>query len=83
MDNLQGVAWAGYKGSEGYPMIRHVNEMIERTSRVNGRDPKDVLKGYIHRNMPMYGVGGTAVGAGYLMDPEEEDPLMLRGRGYM
>jgi hypothetical protein len=59
--NLQDVAWAGFKGSEGKPMIEWVNEMIARTARITGKTQKEVLEGFIKGTMPMYGVGGAAL----------------------
>jgi len=55
---FQGIAWAGFKGSEGKPMIVWVNEMIERTSRITGKTPQEVLTGFVRGDMPMYSVGG-------------------------
>jgi hypothetical protein len=75
--NLQDVAWAGFKGSEGKPMIRWVNEMIERTSRVTGKSPAEVLRGLIRGDMPMYGLGaGTVAGGGMLADQEQQPGMM-------
>ena len=56
------VAWAGKKGmKEGKPMIQDVNESIERTSRMTGLTPKEVVKwGIIHSRIPMYGFMGAA-----------------------
>lgn len=73
--NFQDVAWAGFKGSEGKPMIRWVNEMVERTSRVTGKTPQEVLRGFIRGDMPMYGLGGAAA----LGALEEEDPYAQGG----
>lgn len=61
--NFQDVAWAGFKNYEGKPMISEVNEMIERTSRLTGKTPEEVLRGFIRGNMPMYGLlGATTAG---------------------
>ena len=64
--DFQSVAWAGAKGTQGQPMIDHINQMIERTSRINGLPPSEVLKGYINKTMPMFGGAGAAVGADQL-----------------
>jgi hypothetical protein len=56
----QEVAWAGLKGSEGKPMIEHVNESIERTSRLTGASPEEVVReGLVKRLRPMYGGAGV------------------------
>jgi hypothetical protein len=68
--NFQDVAWAGAKGTQGKPMISHVNEAIERTSRVTGLPPQEVVKGWINRRTPMYGMGGGALGGGLLGEDE-------------
>ena len=63
--NFQEVAWAGKKGTKGKPMIQHVNEAIERTARVTGKTPEEVLRdSIIHARSPLY--GGAAVGLGGL-----------------
>ena len=66
---VQDVTWAGakkmregdkYGGSK--PMIKEVNESIERTSRIYGLTPKEVVvQGIIHSRIPMLGIGGAAV----------------------
>jgi|DEB0MinimDraft_10_1074344.scaffolds.fasta_scaffold02242_6 hypothetical protein len=61
--NMQDVAWAGYKGIEGKPMIQFVNEAIERTARLTGRTPDEVARG-IPRGMPLYDAGGGLIAAG-------------------
>jgi hypothetical protein len=66
--NFQDVAWAGAKGTQGKPMIQHVNEAIERTSRVTGLPADQVIKGWVNRRTPMYGMGGGALGGGLLND---------------
>lgn len=62
--NFQDVTWAGLKGTTGKPMIQHVNEAIERTSRVTGKAPQDVVRdSLVRRTHPLYGVGATGLGA--------------------
>lgn len=64
--NFQDVAWAGAKGTSGKPMIQHVNEAIERTARVTGKTPEEVVRdSLVRRTHPLYGVGAAGlVGAG-------------------
>ena len=64
---FQEVAWAGakktkegkrYSGSK--PMIQEVNEAIERTARVTGRTPKEVLEiGIMDSKMPIFSQPGS------------------------
>ena len=72
--NVQDVAWAGAKGVAGKPMMQHVNEAIERTSRVTGKSPRDVLRDSIIRaKSPLYGiVGATALADAYLSQQDNE-----------
>jgi len=64
----QDVMWAGLKGTAGKPMIQHVNEAIERTARITGLSPEEVLRKNLIRKMgPMYGIGAVGLGtAAYL-----------------
>lgn len=63
---LQEVAWGGRKVDrvneyEGKAMIEIVNEAIERTARLTGKSPKEVVrKGIVRGDMPIYGVAATA-----------------------
>jgi hypothetical protein len=62
--NFQDVTWAGLKGTTGKPMIQHVNEAIERTARVTGKAPEDVVRdSLVRRTHPLYSVGATGLGA--------------------
>lgn len=75
--NFQDVAWKGLKGVPGKPMIQHVNEAIERTSRVTGKKPQDVVRDSLVRGThPLYGIGAAGVSAAALAaalrDQEEE-----------
>lgn len=55
--NFQDVTWAGLKGSTGKPMMQHINEAIERTSRVTGKAPQDVVRdSLVRRTNPLYSV---------------------------
>lgn len=70
--NFQDVSWAGAKGTQGKPMIQHVNEAVERTSRVTGMQPEDVVKyGLVRSETPLYSIGGGAIGTGLLFDQED------------
>ncbi len=73
--NLQDVSWAGFKGSEGKPMIEWVNEMISRTSQVTGKTQKEVLEGFVKGNMPMYGAGGAALTLGALQSERKKESM--------
>ena len=66
--NFQDQGWAGVKGIEGKPMIQFVNESIERTSRVTGKTPEQVVKdSLVNAKSPLYslltglGLGGAAL----------------------
>lgn len=55
--NFQDVTWAGLKGSTGKPMMQHVNEAIERTARVTGKAPEEVVRdSLVRRTSPLYSV---------------------------
>jgi hypothetical protein len=64
---FQEVAWAGHKAltnPKGYkvskPMIQIVNEAIERTSRITGVPPEEVVKrALVYGTMPLYGTVGV------------------------
>lgn len=83
--NFQDVAWAGlkslkeeaaakgkgkaYKREAAIPMIEHVNQAIERTSKLTGLPPEEVVKrGLIRSEIPLYGVGAGAIGLPMLRD---------------
>ena len=58
---LQEVAWAGAKkgrtpGYSGTPMIQTVNEAIERTRRVTGLDPSEVVRRMVRAGIPYYAI---------------------------
>ena len=62
--NLQDVAWAGFKGEPGQPMISVINDAIERTHRLTGMPKEEIVRrGLIRKEIPMYGLLG-AVGLG-------------------
>jgi hypothetical protein len=72
--NFQDVAWKGLKGVPGKPMIQHVNEAIERTSRVTGKAPQDVVRDSLVRGThPLYGVGGAGLLGGGLLGYGQDD----------
>lgn len=57
--NFQEVAWKGSKGVPGKPMMSHINDAIERTSRLLGIDPEMVVDlGLVQAKMPVYAEGG-------------------------
>lgn len=59
--NMQDVAWAGFKNMEiPMPMIKVVNEAIERTARILNMKPAEVFENY-KRGMPLYGATGIAM----------------------
>lgn len=74
--NFQDVVWAGLKGVSGKPMIRHVNEALERTARVTGGTPEDALRGFIRGTAPLYGVAGTALGLSALRNINQDSEQM-------
>ena len=62
----QDVMWAGIKlpKEASYtprPMIDIVNDAIERTSRLTGLEPDEVVQGMISAKRPLYAKGGLAV----------------------
>lgn len=65
--NFQDIAWAGGKlaktpNFQPKPMIQILNETIERTARVTGRDPDEVVEEVIVKAArPTYAKGGFAV----------------------
>lgn len=88
---FQEVGWAGKKfiSTKGKfkprPMITYVNDMIERTARLTGQSPEEVLRRYIRANGPMYSVaGGVGLGGGLLatQGQQEQDPYAGLLRGY-
>ena len=62
--NFQDVVWAGLKGGSGKPMMQHINEAIERTSRVTNQTPEDVVRNWITKDAPLFAVAGLGVGVG-------------------
>lgn len=56
--NYQEVAWAGAKGYPGQPMIEDLNQMIYRTHRITGEPQREVVRRFIRREGPMYGITG-------------------------
>lgn len=78
---VQDVAWAGFKGVQGKPMMQWLNEAIARTSRVTGESQEDVVKSVILKRGPLYGLVGTAMAA--QMTPQEaEAGIMSTLSGY-
>ena len=62
----QEVGWAGAKdaksrgGYESKPMISNINESIERTSRLTGLPPQEVVSRMVRGEIPMYGMAVPA-----------------------
>lgn len=59
----QDVMWAGIKlpkeaAYKPAPMISIVNAAIERTSRLTGLSPEEVVEGMVKANRPLYAKGG-------------------------
>jgi hypothetical protein len=71
--NFQDVAWKGTKGVPGKPMMEHVNEAIERTVRITGKTPQQVLKDFIRAKAPLFGFALPVVGGSMLMNRDNED----------
>jgi len=69
----QDVMWAALKGVSGKPMIQHVNEAIERTARITGLTPEEVVKRNLIKKLgPMYGIGAAGVGTAALLGQDDE-----------
>jgi hypothetical protein len=75
--NYQDVAWAGAKDYPGKPMMQEINEMLSRTHQITGEPQEEVLKGFIHGNKPMYGIGAL----GGLEAAREETPQAKKKGG--
>ena len=59
----QDVMWAGIKlpkeaKYKPRPMIDIANDLIERTSRLTGLSPEEVVEGMVRANRPLYAKGG-------------------------
>jgi hypothetical protein len=73
--NFQDVAWAGGKWLKepdymGQPMIGNVNEAIERTARVTGQDPEEVLaQSILGAKRPTFADGGPVRRGDFAVDP--------------
>ena len=69
----QDVMWAGLKNTAGKPMIQHVNESLERTSRITGLSPEEVLRKNLIRKLgPIYGAGAVGLGTAAMMNQGED-----------
>jgi hypothetical protein len=55
----------------GVPMIEHVNRAIHRTSKLTGLSPDEVVRGWIKRTTPVFGVAGGAALIEALRNREE------------
>jgi hypothetical protein len=58
----QGILWFGVKRpEEAKPLIQIVNEAIERTSRITGLSPREVVRRHlIRKEGPLYGIGAAS-----------------------
>ena len=77
---FQEVAWSGHKAMKdpsyvaGKPMIQEYNEAIERTSRITGVPPAEVLRrGILRAEMPLYGAAGV-IGAEQVVNQQQPPP---------
>jgi hypothetical protein len=66
---VQDVAWAGFKGEPGKPMIQIVNEAIERTHRLTGMPRSEIVRrALVRKEIPLYAtmglIGGKAAMGG-------------------
>jgi hypothetical protein len=83
---FQEVAWSGAKsmiatGGKGpaytpKPLIQEYNEAIERTSRITGVAPAEVVRrGIVRAEMPLYGAAGV-IGVGAAAQQQAPAPAM-------
>jgi hypothetical protein len=80
---VQDRGWHGFKAlkeeaegkvpQSGKPMIEHINESIERTSRLTGIPPAEVVRRWLRRDMPAYGITGLLGGGLVLEGMQERD----------
>ena len=81
---FQEVAWGGYKytksGYVGKPMIQIVNEAIERTSRLTGASPEEVVrKGIVRSEAPMFSISEDPERAAYYTPSRLENLMQEYG----
>lgn len=85
---FQEVAWSGVKFTRdpsyvSKPMIQEYNEAIERTSRITGVPPAEVVRrGIVRAEMPLYG-GAGVIGSGFAVQQPDvsEDGAVALGQG--
>ena len=77
--DFQDVAWAGAKGAKtkggfaGKPMIAHVNDAVERTARLTGLSPQEVVRrGLVRAEMPLYAGGRGGRVAAWIADGQDQ-----------
>lgn len=59
----QDVAWAGFKGEPGKPMISHINDAIERTHQLTGMPREEIVRrGLVRNEIPIYGFSAPMPG---------------------
>jgi hypothetical protein len=84
---FQEVAWAGGKHAKeaerggsfaGKPMISIFNDAIERTRRLTGQTPEEVVHGFVTATQPLYtgGPAGAAAGALATQPPKPPTPYV-------
>lgn len=70
---LQDIAWAGFKGEPGKPMIQIVNEAIERTHRLTGMPRSEIVRrALVRKEIPLYATMGLIGGKAALGQPTGE-----------
>jgi hypothetical protein len=71
---IQDIAWAGFKGEEGKPMIQIVNEAIERTHRLTGMARSEIVRrALVRKEIPLY-VATALVGGKAALQGGPEQP---------
>jgi hypothetical protein len=67
------MIYAGARqGHRTKPMITVFNEMIERVHRITGMPRSEVLRGYIRKTIPIFGLGGVAAGNGLATEDDDD-----------
>jgi hypothetical protein len=89
--DFQDVAWAGIKSAKdqskgkepflGKPMMSFVDEALERTARVTGKDKESILRDHIIQGKgPVYGAAAAAMTGGMLATDEEAEAATGLGK---
>lgn len=83
--DFQSSVWFGHKRMKGDPFINTVNEAIERTSRVTGQTPDEVVReGILYNRSPIYANNPKGAAAESVImhagrDNVPQGPSKLRG----